>query len=776
MSLLRRSTRRSKRFFTGAKPELEDPTKTKFGLTCTDVLLEVNKGYQLSQVRIEFYRHGAHYRSPAVRWESSLKSPSVGYAFFDPAYKVDIAVSHGEKVIHKDVYLAAYNFPTDAKGGKEKLLAKTRLDLWQYKDCSETQKVKLKLFPETKKIAKCFVNLVIEKNSATLAPPVAAGDSSRAVVADSVSLGSRASALTPDFSRMSTKSNASSADLIGAIGSDLDNHHKSPSHSRTSSSVKSDHQGEALTPTSSKDPVSSSFSFVRTSERSSARRNEEVVPVSKSPVPNLSEPVNSVVSPPLCKIPAKLSPDRSTSSVPPTVVFRETTKETVTISSVSKTAKSDEKKTVTTTETIATSSKSAEETVVASDPFDVVLANDRSAQDKEVTEQNIHKEHKSVEGDKSKRMTLTIGNKLVNKTNSLLTPQKGSKGGDNLLEWAKGLLKKYSMVKITNMTSSWRNGMGFVCLLHSNYPNLVPLSELNVQSVELNFSIAFAVSKLIGMELPDSLQHVDPQRLTQTHISLYLSQLKAEMAKNPEVSKEVEEAHQKEWNGKCGLFKALFPEKAEEKSPEPKPQSKNKTKVREIMAKAHNNEELQKQVSEDKISLESPSNGDTEIMTAVGKEELKKISDELKNLEAELEMINQEKSKLEAFLREADEDENEDVFNRFMFLVNEKNAKVRRQMQLNIFEKQAIVSQKQMRINAELQKLSLMPEENKTEASRAREKELLQQHLDLVNEKNELIHHLDTQEKAIHEDETIEASVGSGMHGQKSKEEECCIQ
>lgn len=45
--------------------------------------------------------------------------------------------------------------------------------------------------------------------------------------------------------------------------------------------------------------------------------------------------------------------------------------------------------------------------------------------------------------------------------------------GQDLLEWCKEMTKNYTGVKVTNLTTSWRNGMAFCALIHHFEPNLM---------------------------------------------------------------------------------------------------------------------------------------------------------------------------------------------------------------------------------------------------------------------------------------------------------------
>ncbi len=45
--------------------------------------------------------------------------------------------------------------------------------------------------------------------------------------------------------------------------------------------------------------------------------------------------------------------------------------------------------------------------------------------------------------------------------------------GQDLLEWCKDVTRDYSGVKVTNLTTSWRNGMAFCAVIHSFRPDLM---------------------------------------------------------------------------------------------------------------------------------------------------------------------------------------------------------------------------------------------------------------------------------------------------------------
>lgn len=63
-------------------------------------------------------------------------------------------------------------------------------------------------------------------------------------------------------------------------------------------------------------------------------------------------------------------------------------------------------------------------------------------------------------------------------------------------------------------------------------------------------------------------------------------------------------------------------------------------------------------------------------------------------------------------------------------------------------EKEADLETRYKILNIELQKIASIEDWRKTEAQRAREQMLLEELVQIVNKRDELVHHLDNQEKA----------------------------
>jgi hypothetical protein len=95
---------------------------------------------------------------------------------------------------------------------------------------------------------------------------------------------------------------------------------------------------------------------------------------------------------------------------------------------------------------------------------------------------------------------------------------------------------------------------------------------------------------------------------------------------------------------------------------------------------------------------------------------------------------------------------------------------------LSINFQEKAISHELEEIQWRLQKFTDMDDSQKTEAMRREEQTLLEQLLEAVNKKNELVLHLDNQEKLIAEDERIETMVANKDLITLKKDEECSIQ
>ncbi|XP_053974666.1 EH domain-binding protein 1 isoform X2 [Hylaeus anthracinus] len=179
-------------------------------------------------------------------------------------------------------------------------------------------------------------------------------------------------------------------------------------------------------------------------------------------------------------------------------------------------------------------------------------------------------------------------------------------------------------------------------------------------------------------------------------------------------------------------------------------------------------------ISPDKTSPD----GTSYTLRGLGKDMTAYIQNELEALEREQTQIDIQAGKLEKQLRTAMESDNEDETERLMSLwftlVNKKNALLRRQMQLNILEKEDDLERRFELLNRELRSILAVEDWRKTAEQKMRENLLLEELVSIVNKRDELVHHLDTQERAIEDDDEIERDLSRAGLAQRNKN--CVVQ
>ncbi|KAM9365314.1 EH domain-binding protein 1 isoform 3-T3 [Pholidichthys leucotaenia] len=84
-----------------------------------------------------------------------------------------------------------------------------------------------------------------------------------------------------------------------------------------------------------------------------------------------------------------------------------------------------------------------------------------------------------------------MGRELVSsspKPSPIPSPVLGGKpnASQSLLAWCREVTKNYRGVKITNFTTSWRNGLAFCALLHHFRPDIIDYKSLNPQDIKEN--------------------------------------------------------------------------------------------------------------------------------------------------------------------------------------------------------------------------------------------------------------------------------------------------
>lgn len=100
--------------------------------------------------------------------------------------------------------------------------------------------------------------------------------------------------------------------------------------------------------------------------------------------------------------------------------------------------------------------------------------------------------------------------------------------GQDLLEWCKEITKDYAGVKVTNLTTSWRNGMAFCAVIHYFRPDLIDMAKLDANDVVGNCRMAFDAAESLNIhrviEPSDMNLLAVPDKLA---VMTYLHQLRA---------------------------------------------------------------------------------------------------------------------------------------------------------------------------------------------------------------------------------------------------------
>ncbi|KAM4607697.1 EH domain-binding protein 1 isoform 1-T1 [Polymixia lowei] len=116
------------------------------------------------------------------------------------------------------------------------------------------------------------------------------------------------------------------------------------------------------------------------------------------------------------------------------------------------------------------------------------------------------------------------------KPSPIPSPVLGGKpnASQSLLVWCREVTKNYRGVKITNFTTSWRNGLAFCALLHHFRPDIIDYKSLNPQDIKENNKKAYDGFASLGisrlLEPSDMVLLAIPDKLT---VMTYLYQIRA---------------------------------------------------------------------------------------------------------------------------------------------------------------------------------------------------------------------------------------------------------
>ncbi|RUS78965.1 hypothetical protein EGW08_013267 [Elysia chlorotica] len=99
---------------------------------------------------------------------------------------------------------------------------------------------------------------------------------------------------------------------------------------------------------------------------------------------------------------------------------------------------------------------------------------------------------------------------------------------DDLLSWCRQVTAGHRGVKITNLTTSWRNGLAFCAIVHHYRPDLINYEKLNPHDIKMNNKLAFDAASKLGipkvLEPSDMVLLAVPDKLL---VMTYLHQLRS---------------------------------------------------------------------------------------------------------------------------------------------------------------------------------------------------------------------------------------------------------
>ncbi|KAM4599880.1 EH domain-binding protein 1 isoform 2-T4 [Fundulus diaphanus] len=130
-------------------------------------------------------------------------------------------------------------------------------------------------------------------------------------------------------------------------------------------------------------------------------------------------------------------------------------------------------------------------------------------------------------------LAAVIGRELASsspKPSPAPSPVLGGKpnASQSLLAWCREVTKNYRGVKITNFTTSWRNGLAFCAILHHFRPDIIDYKSLNPQDIKENNKKAYDGFASLGisrlLEPSDMVLLAIPDKLT---VMTYLYQIRA---------------------------------------------------------------------------------------------------------------------------------------------------------------------------------------------------------------------------------------------------------